>query len=134
MNNGTNLYTKTKELLKNDDNPDVKIIKNTFSTYNSYNPNPNLDTNNNQYSYTNKSNIQINNENILNLNKLINKGKEKIERTLSPLRPEIKKEEISHNEYQINTTMQQLNKIKTEYNMNYLQINNEFIQPKNKKK
>ena len=133
MNNDTNLYTKTKELLKNDYNPDVKIIKNTFSTYNSYNPNPNLDTNNNQYSYTNKSNIQINNENILNLNKLINEGKEKIERTLSPLRPEIKKEEISHNEYQINTTMQQLNKIKTEYNMNCLQINNEFIQLKNKK-
>ena len=133
MNNDTNLYTKTKELLKNDDNPDVKIIKNTSSIYNSYNPNPNLGTNNNQYSYTNKSNIQINNENILNLNKLINEGKEKIERTLSPLRPEIKKEEISHNEYQINTTMQQLNKIKTEYNMNYLQINNEFIQLKNKK-
>ena len=29
--------------------------------------------------------------------------------------------------------MQQLNKIKTEYNMNCLQINNEFIQLKNKK-
>ncbi len=134
MNNDTNLYTKTKELLNNDDNPEDNIIQNTFNTHSiTNNTNPNSDGKNNQYSYANKSNIQINNERILNLNKLINEGKEKIENTLSPLRPGIKKEEISHNEYQINTTMQQLNKIKTEYNMNCLQINNEFIQLKNKK-
>ena len=134
MNNDTNLYTKTKELLNNDDNPEDNIIQNTFNTHSiNNNTNPNSDGKNNQYSYANKSNIQINNERILNLNKLINEGKEKIENTLSPLRQGIKKEEISHNEYQINTTMQQLNKIKTEYNMNCLQINNEFIQLKNKK-
>ena len=134
MNNDTNLYTKTKEFLNNDDIPEDNIIQNTFNTHSiTNNTNPNSDGKNNQYSYANKSNIQINNERILNLNKLINEGKEKIENTLSPLRPGIKKEEISHNEYQINTTMQQLNKIKTEYNMNCLQINNEFIQLKNKK-
>ena len=92
MNNDTNLYTKTKELLNNDDNPEDNIIQNTFNTHSiTNNTNPNSDGKNNQYSYANKSNIQINNERILNLNKLINEGKEKIENTLSPLKSLIEK-------------------------------------------
>ena len=69
----------------------------------------------------------------MNINKSIKEGKEKIENILSPIRPSIHKEEIDHQEYQINNKVNQLNKIKTMYNMNCLQINNEFLKIKNKK-
>ena len=136
MNNNESLYSRTKKLFINSQNPENDIIKNTFNTHINYNNTPyfsNINTNISQNSYNNKSNIQMNNARINNINKSIRERKEKIENILSPIQPEIKKEEISHNEYQINNTMNQLNKIKTAYNINCLQVNNEFIQLNNKK-
>lgn len=137
MDNNESLFFKTKKLLTNEHHPENNYIKNTFNTYNTYTHHPfhsNLNVNNsNSYLLNNKSNIQMNNKRILNINQLLRQEKEKIEKILSPIRPEIKREEISHNEYQITTTMNQLNKIKTSYNINCLQVNNEFIQLKNKK-
>ena len=136
-NNNENLFTRTKNLLINEDNPENIFIKNTFNSYNNYTHHPlNYDFNVNNtsnYLLSNKSNIQMNNKRILNINHSLKEGKEKIENILSPIRPEIKKEEIDHNEYQITNTMNQLNKIKTSYNINCLQVNNEFIQIKNKR-
>lgn len=135
MSNKLNLYSKTKQIVTNSKYPENNIIKNTFNTYNNYNNYPNIssDLNKNKYFFENKSNLQINNENIMNINKSIKEGKEKIENILSPIRPSIHKEEIDHQEYQINNKVNQLYKIKTMYNMNCLQINNEFLKIKNKK-
>ena len=106
---------KRKKLLTNEHHPENNYIKNTFNTYNTFTHHPlhsNLNVNNsNSYLLNNKSNIQMNNKRILNINQLLRQEKEKIEKILSPIRPEIKREEISHNEYQITNTMNQLNKI-----------------------
>ena len=141
MNNTTSLLAKTKKIFINEYYPNSIDNHNNINSAKNYthhqifsnlNNNINSNDNINKYLYNNKSNIQMNNEKILNINKSIKEGREKIERILSPIRPEIKKEEISHNEYNINNTMNQLNKIKTSYNINCLQINNEFIQLKNR--
>ena len=136
-NNNEKIFTRTKQLLIDEHNPENSFIKNTFNNYNNYTHYPlysNLNVNNtNNYLLNNKSNIQLNNKRILIINQSLKEGKEKIENILSPIRPEIKKEEIDHNEYQITNTMNQLNKIKTSYNINCLQVNNEFIQIKNKR-
>ena len=134
MNNIAIKFSKTKKTIT-DDNPPNNIMNKTYN--NTYNNSQfhfsNLNPTNTQPSFNNKSNIQINNENIFKINKSIKEGKEKIENILSPVESEIKKEETIQNEFQINTTMNQLNKIKTAYNINCLQINNEFIQLKDKK-
>ena len=136
MNNNNSLLFKTQKIFTNDLYPENNIFKNTFKNninYHTHSYFPNINANNTQYSYNNKSNIQMNNTRINNINQSIREKKEEIESMLIPIEPEIKREEISHNEYEINTTMNQLNKIKTTYNMNCLQVNNEFIQLKNKK-
>ena len=130
-----NLYSKTKQIFNNNNYPENNIIRNAFNTFNNGNDYPRISSNltENKYHFEKKSNLQINNENIININKSIKEGKEKIENILSPIRPDIRKEENDHQEYQINNKLNQLNKIKTIYNMNCLQINNEFLKIKNKK-
>ena len=131
--NNPSLFTKTKQLfsLSNNIYPENNIITNNYPSISSINTDQNQKNDN---FYNNKTQLKMNNERISNLNKLIKERKEKIENILTPIiRYDIKREEIDHNDYQINNTMCQLNKIKTAYNINCLQINNEFIQLKNKR-
>ena len=112
MNEKINLFTKTKHILN------VKNFNHHYQTHNEIKDHSNLNIQNNQklkdnfainYSYDNKHIIQKNNERLSNLNKTINKDKSKISNILSPMKSDIQNEEI---DFQINTTLNQLNNIK----------------------
>ena len=83
-NNNEKIFTRTKQLLIDEHNPENSFIKNTFNNYNNYTHYPlhsNLNVNNtNNYLLNNKSNIQLNNKRILNINQSLKEGKEKKKR------------------------------------------------------
>ena len=133
MNEKINIYTKTKNILN------VKNFNHHYQTHNEIKDHSNLNIQNNQklkdnftinYSYDNKHIIQKNNERLLNLNKTINKDKSKISNILSPMKSDIQNEEI---DFQINTTLNQLNNIKSIYNINSVNLQNDFNKIKKKK-
>ena len=130
MNQEINLYAKTKHILNAN-----KFIHH----YHIHNQNKVPFYSNDQnlkdkyiinYSYDNKHIIQKNNERLSNLNKSINKDKSKISNILSPMKSDIQNEEI---DFQINTTLNQLNNIKSIYNINSVHLQNDFNKMKRKK-
>ena len=121
-----NLYAKTKQIL----NVNNKFNQH-YNIYNRIKDNQNLKNKYIiNYSYDNKHIIQKNNERLSNLNKTINKDKNKISNILSPMKSDIQNEEI---DFQINTSLNQLNNIKSIYNINSVNLQNDFNKMKRKK-
>ena len=137
MNQKINLFAKTKKILNvdkfNEHYHTNNEIKDDFY-FNGKNNNQNVKDKYTtiNYSYDNKHiSIQKNNERLSNLNKTINKDKNRISNILSPMKSDIQNEEI---DFQINTTLNQLNNIKSIYNINSVNLQNDFNKIKRKKK
>jgi hypothetical protein len=136
MNQKINLFAKTKQILNvdkfNEHYHTNNEIKDDFY-FKGKNNNQNIKD---KYttincSYDNKHiSIQKNNERLSNLNKTINKDKNRISNILSPMKSDIQNEEI---DFQINTTLNQLNNIKSIYNINSVNLQNDFNKIKRKK-
>ena len=136
MNQKINLFAKTKQILNvdkfNEHYHTNNEIKDDFY-FNGKNNNQNVKDKYTtiNYSYDNKHiSIQKNNERLSNLNKTINKDKNRISNILSPMKSDIQNEEI---DFQINTTLNQLNNIKSIYNINSVNLQNDFNKIKRKK-
>ena len=125
MNPNKSLYTKTKQILHQNEFPQIDSSSIRINNY-FYN----RSQNNNNNPFDNKYILQKNNERLLNINKSIQEGKNKISNILSPLKSDIQKEE---KDYQFNTTLSHLNNIKSIYNINSMNLRNDFNNIKNKK-
>ena len=135
--NQINLYDKTKQILQTNEMiqkyntiNDIKDNNKEYYYFNEQYDNPNLIDKNLNHSYDHKYMLQKNNQRILNLNKSIKDDKSIISNILSPMKSDIQKEEKYE---QINMKLNQLNKIKSMYNINSIQLQNDFKYIKNKK-
>lgn len=135
--NQINLYDKTKQILQTNEMiqkyntiNDIKDNNKEYYYFNEQYDNPNLIDKNLNHSYDHKYILQKNNQRILNLNKSIKDDKSIISNILSPMKSDIQKEEKYE---QINMKLNQLNKIKSMYNINSIQLQNDFKYIKNKK-
>ena len=124
MNSNKSLYNKTKQILHSHEFPQIDKSSNGINgNYNQY-------ENNNNNPFDNKYILQKNNERLLNLNKSIQEGKNKISNILSPLESDIQKEA---KDYQFNTTLSHLNNVKSIYNINSMNLQNDLNYMKSKK-
>ena len=135
--NQINLYDKTKQILQTNEMiqkyntiNDIKDNNKEYYYFMEQYDNPNLIDKNLNHSYDHKYILQKNNQRILNLNKSIKDDKSIISNILSPMKSDIQKEEKYE---QINMKLNQLNKIKSMYNINSIQLQNDFKYIKNKK-
>lgn len=135
--NQINLYDKTKQILQTNEMiqkyntiNDIKDNNKEYYYFNEQYDNPNLIDKNLNHSYDHKYILQKNNQRILNLNKSIKDDKSIISNILSPMKSDIQKEEKYE---QINMKLNQLNKIKSMFNINSIQLQNDFKYIKNKK-
>lgn len=135
--NQINLYDKTKQILQTNEMiqkyntiNDIKDNNKEYYYFNEQYDNPNLIDKNLNHSYDHKYMLQKNNQRILNLNKSIKDDKSIISNILSPMKSDIQKEEKYE---QINMKLNQLNKIKSMFNINSIQLQNDFKYIKNKK-
>ena len=135
--NQINLYDKTKQILQTNEMIQkyntINGIKDNNKEYYYFMEqydNPNLIDKNLNHSYDHKYILQKNNQRILNLNKSIKDDKSIISNILSPMKSDIQKEEKFE---QIKMKLNQLNKIKSMYNINSIQLQNDFKYIKNKK-
>ena len=153
MEQNINLFSKTKEILENDlpqrynskkyqeqkDNyPNNEINLNNYKNNNDNNYHFNY----NAPSFDNKFILQKNNEKLMNLNKSIKEDKEKLLNILSPIKPEIQENEEIYEKPEINNqqeyqifypTINYLNNIKSLYNYNTIELQNDIMNIKNKK-
>lgn len=135
--NQINLYDKTKQILQTNEMiqkyntiNDIKDNNKEYYYFMEQYDNPNLIDKNLNHSYDHKYILQKNNQRILNLNKSIKDDKSIISNILSPMKSDIQKEEKYE---QINMKLNQLNKIKSMFNINSIQLQNDFKYIKNKK-
>ena len=160
MNQSTNLFSKTKEILEKDipQKYTFKIYQDQNNNYqnneksiNNYNNNNVINNDNSEYFenfnykaplFDNQFILQKNNEKLMYLNKSIKKDKEKLFNILSPIKPitqkqeeKEEKEETNHNlKYQTYyPTINYLNNIKSLYNYNSKELQNDIMDIKNKK-
>ena len=130
MNQNSSLYQKTKQVLDSTRIRQIYSARNKDNNYNEENINNNYPNKFSNHSYDNKYYLQKNNEKILNLNKSIKENKNIISNILSPMKSDIQKEEKN---FQMNMTLNELNNIKSIYNINTIQLQNDFNHIKNKK-
>ena len=160
MNQDTNLFSKTKEILEKDlpQKYTFKIYpdqnnnyKNNEKSTNKYSNNNVINNNNSEYFenfnykaplFDNKFILQKNNEKLMYLNKSIKKDKEKLLNILSPIRPKIQQQEEKEEKEETNPRLKYqiyypainyLNNIKSLYNYNSVELQNDIMDIKNKK-
>ena len=130
MKQKSNLYQKTKQVLEATKIHQLYSARNKENYYNEEDMNQNYQNKSNNHSYDNKYYLQKNNEKIIKLNKSIQENKNIISNILSPMKADIQKEE---RDFQINSTLNELNNIKSIYNLNTIQLKNDFDKIKTKK-
>ena len=130
-------YSKTSHILEYIGNQNKNNKYNiNYSSLNKQRINQNniYNNSNNNYSLENEFILNESNERILNLNKMIKESKNKIDNLFSPFDADNEKEDIYNEENQITKVIGQLNQIKSIYNLNSIQLQNDLNQMKNKKK
>ena len=130
MKQKSNLYQKTKQVLEATKIHQLYSARNKEKYYNEEDMNQNYQNKSNNHSYDNKYYLQKNNEKIIKLNKSIQENKNIISNILSPMKADIQKEE---RDFQINSTLNELKNIKSIYNLNTIQLKNDFDKIKTKK-
>ena len=130
MKKKSDLYQKTKQVLEATKIRQLYSTRNKDNYFNEEDMNQNYQNKSNNHSYDNKYYLQKNNEKILKLNKSIQENKNIISNILSPMKADIQKEE---RDFQINSTLNELNNIKSIYNLNTMQLKNDFDKMKTKK-
>ena len=130
MKQKSDLYQKTKQVLEATKIRQLYSTRNKDNYFNEEDMNQNYQNKSNNHSYDNKYYLQKNNEKIIKLNKSIQENKNIISNILSPMKADIQKEE---RDFQINSTLNELKNIKSIYNLNTIQLKNDFDKIKTKK-
>ncbi len=128
-------YSKTNHILEGINQNKNNKYNINYSSLNNQRINQNDINNNidNNFSLEKGFILNDSNERIINLNKMIKESKNKIENFFPPIDSDNEKEDIYNEENQITKAIDQLNQIKSIYNITSIQLQNDINKMKYKK-